>query len=83
MAKLTEPVDTPLLSTHDVRERVKILAGTIRESGDALIARQNGYEEPCPVKIAFHQGRIAAAQTFMRLLSMTPEQWDAEISSSE
>lgn len=83
MAAAKEPVVTALLSTHDVRERVKILVETMIVSGQSMIARQHGYPEPNQEKISFHVGRVAAAQTFDRLLRMTPEEWDAEIETQK
>lgn len=79
MTKLTEPVRSGVLSTRDVRIRVNILQAEIQKSAQELIKRQNSYPEPSPEKIAFHTGRIAAAQTFVRLLNATPEEWDAII----
>lgn len=79
MTKLVEPVTTPLLTTKDVRERVKILSQVIIDSGNAMIARQTASGSPDPVKINFHVGRIATAQTYLKLLNMTPELYDLEV----
>lgn len=79
MTKLNAPIKTGILSTRDVRKRVEIIIENINKSGRALIERQKGYPEPNPEKIAFHVGRIAAANTFKSLLGATPEEWDAEI----
>lgn len=79
MTKLTEPVRTGVLSTRDVRKRVEIVIQRVITSAQELIERQHSYPQPDDDKIAFHIGRIAAAQTFERLLSATPEEWDAMI----
>lgn len=82
MTKLEKPIDTGVLSTRDVRERVLILTTRVRQSASELIARQNSYETPDQAKINFHVGRIATAQLFEALLRATPEEWDALVEGS-